>query len=116
MRLFEFAGNEFLSVITTVLSNYIETSAFRTSPAKLNYLALTNMMKNNGLNLKVDYNLFKNIYDSSPVIQNIVHNFDGDGIDLNVPGVKKEKEQSNKEKSKDAVEKTAAANAEKNLS
>ena len=64
-----------------------------------------------------DYETFKSMYDSSPVIQALVKNFNADGIELNVPGTDKDTETPVKQgqSSQDAVDKIAAGAAAQNL-
>ena len=63
------------------------------------------------------YGTFKSIYDSKPIIKNLVRNFDADGIELNVPGTDKDTETPVKqgETSQDAVDKMAASAAPQQL-
>jgi len=119
MKLFEFSNQEhIISVLATVLKNYISKSSYRTSPAKINYGALTDFLANNEIYVTMDYETFDAIFnsDEGKVIKNLTKNYDGSGIELNVPGVGKEKRTSDGDDSQDAVDQIAASNAEKNLS
>lgn len=81
----------------------------------MNWAALDKMVQANGFELAMDYETFKSVYDSNPAIQQLVKNFNSDGIELNVPGSpESEKEQSPQDKgqtSQDAVDQTAATAA-----
>jgi hypothetical protein len=87
MRFFEFTGNDTGDRLVMILRNYIGRSASKKAPAKLNWNGLGKILSVNGFELAADYETFKSIYDGSPAIQNLVKNFNADGIELNVPGV-----------------------------
>jgi hypothetical protein len=70
-----------------------------------------------GFEMAADYETFKSIYDSSPIIQNLVKDFNADGITLNVPGTDKDTQTPVKQgqTSQDAVDKAAASAAPQQL-
>ena len=119
MRFFEFAGDDNLEKFIIVLRNIIGRSASKKSPAKMNWAALNQISKTSGIELAADYETFKSMYDSNPAIQNLVKNFNADGIELNVPGVKdsgeQEPTQGTGQTSQDAVDQIAASAAPQQL-
>lgn len=74
MRLFE-VEDRFSNDLATVLRNV----SGRTD--KLRYEALGNLLRNLGYG-GIDYKIFNQIYDNSPGIQELVSDFDQDGITL----------------------------------
>jgi hypothetical protein len=70
------------------------------------------------MELTADYETFKAMFDSSPLLQSIVKNFNADGIELNVPGApdaQKQAAQSSEKTSQDAVDQMAASAAPQQL-
>ena len=86
MRFFEFSGDDEGDRFVMVLRNYIGRAASKKAPAKLNWNGLNKVLAMNGFELTADYETFKAMYDSIPSIQQMVKNFNDDGIELNVPG------------------------------
>ena len=87
MRFFEFAEDlDNVDSFVITLRNIIGRAASKKSPVSLNWAALNQMSMSSGSELSADYETFKSMYDSSPVIQSLVKNFNADGIVLNVPG------------------------------
>lgn len=89
MRFFEFgntSGTDNIDRFVIILKNIIGRSSSKKAPAKLNWASLDKMMKVSGSELTADYETFKSIYDSSPIVQQLVKNFNANGIELNVPG------------------------------
>lgn len=114
MRLKEFGEDASIDKFIIALRNHIGRAASKHVPAKLNWEALGQMSRANGFEFAADYETFKSMYDSNPIIQKLVKNFNSQGIVLNVPGTSDGPQQT-KKRNKDDVEKIAAANAEKNL-
>ena len=117
MRFFEFGPEDIADKLVIVLRNYIGRASSKKSPAKLNWAGLNNVLKTNGFDVLADYETFKAIYDSSPAIQNMVRDFNADGINLNVPGTDKDTETPVKqgETPADAIDKIASSAAPKQL-
>lgn len=119
MRFFEFAGDDEGDKLVIVLRNYIGRAASKKSPAKLNWAGLNQVLKSNGFEIAADYETFKSIYDSSPVVQTLVKNFNSDGIELNVPGAPDEEPKGDgtqtPQDSQAAVDKIAASAAPQQL-
>lgn len=115
MRFFEFAdADQGIEKFIIILKNIIGRAASKKSPAKLNWAGLNAMAKQTGAELTADYETFKAMYDTSPAIQNLVKNFNADGIELKVPGApdaEKEPTQGTGKTSQDAVDQTAASAA-----
>jgi hypothetical protein len=86
MRFVEFSPNMMIDRYVIVLKNLIGRASAKKVPAKMNWAGLNKILKSNDASLMTDYEMFKSMYDSSPAIQNLVKNFNADGIELNVPG------------------------------
>ena len=118
MRFFEFVDTDLgLDKFVMILKNFIGRAASKKQAAKLNWSALQKIATDSGFERGADYETFKSMYDSSPVIKALVKNFNADGIELNVPGTDKDTETpvSQGQTSQDAVDKIAAGAAAQNL-
>lgn len=118
MRFFEFAEDlDNVDRFVITLRNIIGRAASKKAPVQMNWAALNQMSKASGDELSADYETFKSMYDSSPVIQKLVKNFNADGIVLNVPGAPNDDSQSDQggETSQDAVDQAAASAAPQQL-
>ena len=115
MRFFEFSGDDEGDRFVMVLRNYIGRAASKKAPAKLNWNGLNKVLATNGFELATDYETFKAMYDSMPTIQQMVKNFNADGIELNVPGAPEEEPKGDGTQtpadSQAAVDQTAASAA-----
>jgi hypothetical protein len=113
MRFFEFHGEDKLVLI---LKNVIGRSSSKGQPARLNWEAINSILKRMGQE-QLDYDAFKNIYDRSAILQNLVHDFNADGLALNVPGSRDQDmgQETNPQDSEEKVAQIAASNAEKQL-
>jgi hypothetical protein len=113
MRIFEFAGDDNLDKFVAVLKNFVGRYASKKASAQLNWEAINRVLKSSGSELTADYETFKALYDANPVLQNLVKNFNAQGIELNIPGASdaEEPEQSQGQTSQDEVDKTAAGAA-----
>jgi hypothetical protein len=118
MRFFEFADTDMgLDKFVIILKNFIGRAASKNQPSKLNWRTLQKIADDSGFEMAADYETFKSIYDSSPIIQNLVKDFNADGITLNVPGTDKDTQTPVKQDqtSQDAVDKMAASAAPQQL-
>lgn len=118
MRFFEFAGDDEGDKFLMVLRNYVGRAASKKAPAKLNWNGLNQVLAASGFELSADYETFKAMYDGSPAIQNLVKNFNADGVELNVPGAPdadKEPTQGTGQTSQQAVDQIAASAAPQQL-
>jgi hypothetical protein len=118
MRFFEFADTDMgLDKFVIILKNFIGRAASKNQPSKLNWRTLQKIADDSGFEMAADYETFKSIYDSSPIIQNLVKDFNADGITLNVPGTDKDIQTPVKQgqTSQDAVDKAAASAAPQQL-
>ena len=121
MRFFEFADTDAgLDKFVMTLRNFIGRASSKKAPAKLNWASLQKITNDNGFEFAADYETFKSIYDSSPVIQSLVKNFNADGIELNVPGAEEpgdagEPTPKGGKDSEEAVAKIAASAAPQQL-
>lgn len=115
MRFFEFAETQPLDKFINTLRNLVGRASSKKAPANMNWAALDKMVQSNGFELAMDYETFKSIYDSNPSVQQLVKNFNSDGIELNVPGApeseKTQSPQSQGQTSQDAVDQTASSAA-----
>lgn len=123
MRFFEFAeADAGMDKFVMILRNFIGRASSKKSPAKLNWASLQKIATDSGFEFGADYETFKSMYDSTPILQSLVKNFNADGIELNVPGVAEPGDanaQSPVKKgqtSQDAVDKIAASAAPQQLS
>lgn len=88
MRFFEFENSDTgLDKFVTILRNFIGRAASKKAPARLNWASLQNIAQQSGFELGADYETFKQIYDTTPSIQNLVKDFNANGIELAVPGL-----------------------------
>jgi hypothetical protein len=117
MRLHEFTSNQMIDRYVVVLKNLVGRASAKKSPAKMNWEGLNQILKSNDASLAADYETFKAMYDQSPALQNLVKNFNSDGVVLDVPGApdEKTKQSDDKKDSQDAVAKIAASAAPKQL-
>jgi hypothetical protein len=118
MRFFEFADTDMgLDKFVIILKNFVGRAASKNQASKLNWRTLQKIADDSGFEMAADYETFKSIYDSSPIIQNLVKDFNADGITLNVPGTDKDTQTPVKqgETSQDAVDKMAASAAPQQL-
>jgi hypothetical protein len=119
MRIFEVIDNDNVERFVIVLRNFIGRAASKKTPAKLNWSGLNQLSKSSGVELAADYETFKSMYDSNPVLQNLVKNFNDRGIELNVPGAPDEEPKGDgtaqPADSQAAVDKIAASAAPQQL-
>lgn len=118
MRFFEFADADAgLDKFVMILKNFIGRASSKKEAAKLNWASLQKIASDNGFEFAADYETFKSMYDSNPIIQKMVKNFDANGIELNVPGTDKDTETpvQQDQTSQDAVDKIAASAAPQQL-
>ena len=119
MRIFEVIENDNLEKFIVVLRNFIGRASSKKTPAKLNWSGLNQLSKSSGIELAADYETFKSMYDSSPVLQQLVKNFNDRGIELNVPGAPDEQPTGDgtaqPQDSQAAVDKMAASAAPQQL-
>lgn len=122
MRFFEFADSDTgIDKFVMILKNFIGRSSSKKEPAKLNWASLSKIAADAGFEMGADYETFKSMYDSNPIIQNLVKNFNADGVELNVPGVAEPGDANSQspvkqgQTSQDAVDKIAASAAPQQL-
>ena len=118
MRFFEFVDtNVDIDKFVMILKNFIGRSSSKKEAAKLNWKSLQQIANRSGFEMGADYETFKSMYDSSPIIQGLVKNFNADGIELNVPGTDKDTQTPVKQgqTSQDQVDQMAASAAPQQL-
>lgn len=113
MRLVEFQDTDKLLL---VLKNIGGRAASKGQPANLNWSGLNQILKRLGQE-QIDYEAFKSAFDSNPAIQNLVRDFNSDGVTLKIAGLSPEQEKpgTDLDKSKDKINKAAASAAPKQL-
>lgn len=120
MRFFEFANtnsgiDKFILILKTEISNY----AKRRSPATLNWPTIAQLAKRAGFEFLGDpytcYETFTELYDSTPLLQELVADFNQVSITLNVPGVSDAEENDDSEDSQANIDQIAASAAPKQL-
>ncbi len=118
MRFFEFADSDTgVDKFVMILRNFIGRASSKKQPAKLNWASLQKIASDAGFEMGADYETFKAMYDSNPAIQNLVRDFNADGINLTVPGTDQDTETPVKqgETPADAVDKIASSAGPKQL-
>jgi hypothetical protein len=121
MRFFEFVGDDDGNIdkFIIALKNQIGRAASKRTPAKLNWNAVAQMSKDTGFEMGADYETFKSMFDTYPILQSLVKNFDANGIELKVPGAPDSEEeqspQTSGETSQDKVDAMAASAAPQQL-
>lgn len=116
MRFFEFNTPD-IDKFIALLKNLIGRAASKKVPSKMNWNAIAQLSRSSGFEFGADYETFKAMYDSNPVLQSLVKNFNADDIELDVPGAPDaEQPRQDGEDSQEKVNAKAASAAEKNLS
>jgi hypothetical protein len=116
MRFFEFQDtNADIDKFIIALKNHIGRAASKKSASTLNWNAIASMSRANGFEFAADYETFKAMYDTNPVLQSMVKNFNDRGIELNVPGAPDDKNPPGTQDSEEEVAKIAASAAPQQL-
>jgi hypothetical protein len=117
MRFFEFSSDSYEDKFVMILRNFIGRAASKKAPSKLNWKALNQITSSSGFEMGADYESFKAMYDASPTLQNMVRNFNADGIELNVPGAPNsdQPKQGAEDDSEEAIAKMASSAADKQI-
>jgi hypothetical protein len=116
MRFFEFQDtNAGIDKFVIALKNHIGRASSKKAPAKLNWNAIASMSRANGFEFAADYETFKAMYDSNPVLQGLVKNFNDSGIELDVPGAPEDANPPGTQDSEEEVSKIASSAAPKQL-
>ena len=80
MRLFEVA-DRFVDDLTTILRELVGRADAKHAPQQLAYPALSNMLANMGYGT-LGFDQFSRVYDENPQVQELVADFNEDGITL----------------------------------
>lgn len=121
MRFFEFIDSNDVNIdkFVVALRNQIGRAASKRQPAKLNWNAIAQMGKDTGFEFAADYETFKSMYDQYPILQNLIKDFDANGIDLKVPGAPDDEQEqtpvNSGETSADAIDRIASSAAPQQL-
>ena len=92
-------------------------SKSKSQPAKFNWQGINTVLQKTNQE-PLDYDTFNAIYNSSQLIQSLVHDYNSDGIELDVPGApdsNSDQAKTDSEKAQDNVNKTAASAAMNNI-
>jgi hypothetical protein len=103
MKLYEVASAD--TNLVLVLRNLISQANTQNQPSYLSWDALNKVMQNIG-DEQFDYDSFKNSYDTSPMVKNLIHKFDNRGVELKTKKSTPNKKQGQKQTD---VEKMAKA-------
>lgn len=110
MRFFEFNTPPVLDKFVMLLRNHIGRAKSKGASVELTWKAVGKIAQSSGFEFASDYETFKHIYDSNPGIQELVKNFNANGIVLDVPGVSSDQDKvdSDEETPQEKVDKIAA--------
>ena len=116
MRFFEFTTSEVEPAVLELkllLDNLRGSAEAKESAGFFNWAAIDEMTQN----FEMDYEIFDMIFQKyKSLFEPIVHDYSGDGIQLDVPGTNKDTQNGDDaETSQDKVDDIAASAAEKNL-
>lgn len=117
MRFFEIdqTGTQALAV---VLKTMIGRARSKGEPARFNWQGFNQILAKNEIE-PLDWETMDALIKSSPLIANLVHDYNSDGLELEVPGAPdadSNAAKSDSEQSKDKVNKMAASAAMNNIS
>lgn len=91
-----------------VLRNLISQANSQNQRSYLSWEALNQLMQNIG-DVQFDYDSFKQMYDASPMLKNLVHNFDSRGVELKTRAKEPKKAQGDKETDVSKMAKSAVS-------
>ena len=115
MRLYEFAGDDLLdrliTVIRTVMGRYKSKDALPT----INWHSFSNLISQSGMGMSIDYETLKQLHDQYPQLQQLISDFDNKTITFASTGANNTADSDSDETSQDVVDKIAASAAPKQL-
>ena len=115
MRLFEFAGDDLLdrlvTIIKTIRGRYISKGA---NP-EINWHTFSNLLAQSGIGMYVDYEVMKELHEKHPILQQLIGDFDQDRITFTATGSKFDRDSNDTQDSQDIVDKIASSAAPKQL-
>ena len=117
MRIYEIDQSN-VEALAVIFKTLIGRARSKGQPAKFNQQGINTILQKTNRET-IDYDTFDAIYKSSQLIQNLTHDYNSDGIELDVPGAPDSDSPEAKpdsEKSQDNVNKVAASAAMKNIS
>lgn len=120
MRFFEFgSASPELDKFVLILKNEIMSYAKQRSRAVLNWTNVAALAKQVGFEVLADpksgYETFKSLYDTNPILQGMIKDFNQTGIELKVPGAPDDPKGSGTQDSQAQVDQTAASAAQGQL-
>jgi glycerophosphoryl diester phosphodiesterase len=114
MRFFEFSNVDANpDKLIILLKNHIGRASSKKVPSFINWRYLSRLARDVNFEFTTDFETFKAMYDANPILQTLVKDFNKNGIQLKIPGVNNDKDDSNDTRisSQDRVDQTAAAAA-----
>lgn len=96
--------------IVRVLSNLQSRANSKNTTAKFSWDAISKMMQN-VTGQKIDYDLFKTLFDTNPRVKNLVNRFDGMGVEIKT----KDKQRPTEFGTKPGIDNAAASRAASNV-
>ena len=115
MRLFEFAGDDLLDRLVTVIKTIKGRYKSKDASPVVNWSSFSNLISQSGLGMHIDYETLKQLHSQYPILQQLISDFDQDTITFAVPGQVAGQETSSEEDPQDVVDKIAASAAPKQL-
>ena len=117
MRFFEFSTTQDASVdkFIAALRNLSNQADAGKIPASLDWDTVGKLATSYGFEFAADYETFKSIADANPMVTNLVHNYNANGIELKTSKNSSKTSSNNPETSQDAIDKKAASAAPKQL-
>jgi len=116
MRIYEIDQSN-VEALAVIFKTLIGRARSKSQPAKFNWQGINSILQKTSRD-PIDYETFDAIYNSSQLIQSMVHDYNSDGIELDVPGAPNSdspQAKTDSEKAQDNVNKTAASAAMNNI-
>lgn len=116
MRLYEFAGDDLLDRLITVIKTIIGRYKSKDSLPSINWHSFSNLISQSGLGMSIDYETLKQLHSQYPQLQNLISDFDNKSITFSTGGDHTVGDgEDDDETSQDVVDKIAASAAPKQL-
>lgn len=116
MRLYEFAGDDLLDRLITVIKTIIGRYKSKDSLPSINWHSFSNLISQSGLGMSIDYETLKQLHSQYPQLQNLISDFDNKSITFSTGGDHTVSDgEDDDETSQDVVDKIAASAAPKQL-
>lgn len=116
MRLYEFAGDDLLDRLITVIRTVMGRYKSKDTPPTINWHSFSNLISQSGMGMAIDYETLKQLHDQYPQLQQLISDFDNKTITFATTGDSSDTGSSDDdETSQDVVDKIAASAAPKQL-